>query len=87
MSTPEAPTSATSGRQDGESILRRVWNPALGTKGTPHPGVPSPATVQPDGTVERRLWASSAGPCRTDPGGAGGQPEGRSMPIRKDCWD
>ncbi len=33
------------------------------------------------------LWAPSAAPCRVDPGGAGGSPDGHSLPIRKVEWD
>lgn len=64
-----------------------VWNPAGGPSSTPEQRVPPPAELLADGSVHRTLWAPSEGPCRVDPGGAGGEPDGRSLPIRKVVWD
>ena len=63
------------------------WNPADGHEVDPEQRPPSPAEAYPDGRVPRQLWTPSEGPCRSDPGGAGGEPEGHSLPIRKVVWD
>ncbi len=65
----------------------RVWSPAEGPSSAPEQQVPAPAELLADGSVPRVLWAPSEGPCRVDPGGAGGEPNGRSLPIRKVVWD
>jgi hypothetical protein len=67
--------------------MEHVWNPAAGHDSAPEQRPPAPAEVHPDGSVERELWAPSEGPCRHEVGGAGGEPEGHSLPIRKVCWD
>jgi len=63
------------------------WNPAAGHEVAPQQRPPPPAAVHPDGHVDRELWAPSEGPCRHEVGGAGGEPEGWSTPIRKVCWE
>jgi hypothetical protein len=68
-------------------VVHRSWNPAAGHDAAPQQLPPAPACVQPDGTVDRKLWTPSEGPCRHEVGGAGGEPEGWSVPIRKVCWD
>ena len=60
------------------------WNPALGHDVAPQQRPPPPALVHPDGGVDEGLWTPSEGPCIP---GNGGEPEGRSLPIRKVCWD
>ncbi|GEJ55483.1 hypothetical protein [Anaeromyxobacter diazotrophicus] len=65
----------------------RSWSPAASRDAAPEQRPPAPASVHPDGSVDRELWAPSEGPCRHEVGGAGGEPEGRSLPIRKVCWD
>jgi hypothetical protein len=57
----------------------RNWNPAAGHDSAPE--------QHPDGSVDRQLWAPSEGPYRTETGGAGGEPEGHSLPIRRVSWD
>lgn len=69
---------------------RTAWNPADSSEATPQQIVPPPSRVDPRGEVVRlpgALWHPSEGPCRPETGGAGGEPEGRTIPIRKDCWD
>lgn len=65
----------------------RVWNPAQGPSSVAAQRPPGPPELRADGTVVGALWASSEAPCRVDPGGAGGSPDGRSLPIRKVVWD
>ncbi len=65
----------------------RNWNPASGHDAAPEQRPPAPAPIHPDGSVDRQLWAPSEGPYRTETGGAGGEPDGHSLPIRKVCWD
>jgi hypothetical protein len=64
-----------------------AWNPARGPGVAAQQRPPPPAVVRSDGSVDRKLWTPSEGPCRNEVGGAGGEPDGRSMPIRKVCWD
>lgn len=64
-----------------------AWIPSHGHEVVPEQRPPSPPEALPDGSVHRRLWSPSEGPCRVDPGGAGGEPEGHSTPIRKVVWD
>lgn len=64
-----------------------VWDPLSGHGTTHQQRPPSPATASSDGSVRGGLWAASEGPSRTEVGGAGGEPEGRSVPIRKVSWD
>jgi hypothetical protein len=68
-------------------MVNHAWNPAIGPDVAPQQRPPPPAVATPDGMVVGELWASSEGPCRQEPGGAGGEPSGRSLPIRKVCWD
>jgi hypothetical protein len=68
-------------------MTHRVWDPSEGHGVAPEQRPPPPARVEPDGTVTGELWAPSEGPCRHETGGAGGEPEGHSLPIRRVCWD
>ncbi len=63
------------------------WDPAEGHDIANEQRPPPPGSVHPDGSVDGGLWAPSEGPCRDEVGGAGGEPEGRSVPIRKVSWD
>ncbi|ACL66997.1 conserved hypothetical protein [Anaeromyxobacter dehalogenans 2CP-1] len=65
----------------------RRWNPADGHPVAPEQLPPRHGAVHPDGSEERPLWAPSEGPCRTETGGAGGEPDGRGLPIRRVSWD
>jgi hypothetical protein len=69
---------------------RGAWNPADGPGVAPQQMLPPPSQVDGRGAVRRgpgALWTPSEGPCRADPGGAGGEPDGRTIAMRKDCWD
>jgi hypothetical protein len=80
---------AGGGRRRGETGggPRRAWNPAGGPPVDPRQRPPGRAELLPDGSVDWKLSAPSEGPCRSDPGGAGGAPDGRTVPIRKVVWD
>ena len=70
----------------------RAWNPAEGPDAAPQQQLPPPAAVRPDGWTPRldaggALWTPSQGPSRPETGGAGGEPSGRAIAIRKECWD
>ena len=64
-----------------------VWDPSAGHEIATEQRPPTPARVDPDGTIERKLEVPSEGPCRPEVGGAGGEPEGHSVPIRRVSWD
>jgi hypothetical protein len=64
-----------------------AWNPADSRDADPRQRPPGPAETLPDGTVRGGLWANSEGPYRHETGGAGGEPEGHSLPIRRVSWD
>jgi hypothetical protein len=50
--------------------------------------MPLPSTVGPDGSVLGQRSVASEGPCPTEVGGgAGGEPDGRSLPIFRVSWD
>lgn len=72
------------------AFARAAWNPADGPEAAPQQILPAPSRVDARGRVIRvpgALWTPSEGPCRPETGGAGGEPDGRTIPIRKDCWD
>jgi hypothetical protein len=60
---------------------RHAWSPAEGPDADPHQIPPRPAHVSGDGEDDRRtgLWAPSEGPVRSDPGGPGGEPDGKTI--------
>jgi hypothetical protein len=69
-----------------------AWNPAEGPDAARQQLPPRPPAIRADGWTERldeggALWAPSQGPSRPETGGAGGEPNGRTVAIRKDCWD
>lgn len=69
-------------------MTHTVWDPSSGHGIEPEQRPPAPATASSDGSVRRRkLWGASEGPSRTETGGAGGEPDGHSVPIRRVCWD
>jgi hypothetical protein len=64
---------------------KRAWSPAEGPDAAPqqvrHGGG---SRIFGDGRTERAeggLWAPTEGPMRTDPGGPGGEPDGKTIPI------
>ena len=64
--------------------MTRVWSPAEGPPAAPQQRVPVGTEVRGDGSTQRAefgLWAPSEGPMRYDPGGAGGEPDGETIPI------
>jgi hypothetical protein len=68
----------------GSMKSKRAWSPAEGPLAAPQQHVPAHTGVRGDGHTKRSeggLWAPSEGPVRSDPGGPGGEPEGR--PIDK----
>ncbi len=64
---------------------KRAWSPADGPPAAPqqipeHPG----HLYRGDGSTERAeggLWVPTEGPVRTDPGGPGGEPDGKTISI------
>ncbi len=59
----------------------RAWSPSEGPGPAPEQRLPSPTHVRGDGDDQRspgHLWAPSEGPVRTEPGGAGGEPDGKA---------
>jgi hypothetical protein len=72
------------------ALARAAWNPADGPAAAPQQILPAPSRVDGRGRVMRgpgAPWTPSEGPCRLETGGAGGEPDGRTIPVRKDCWD
>lgn len=67
--------------------MEAAWRPIDGSGATAQQIPPPPAVVAGDGKVSPGLWRPSEGPCRPETGGAGGEPSGEALPIRKVCWD
>lgn len=66
----------------------RVWDPSSGAAAVREQRPPVPATVRSDGSVSAARSIASEGPCPTEVGGgAGGEPDGKSAPIYRVCWD
>lgn len=61
---------------------RHAWSPAEGPDAAPQQIPPRNGHVSGDGGEDRRsgLWAPSEGPVRSDPGGPGGEPDGKTIP-------
>lgn len=69
-------------------MTHRVWDPAAGSPAAPEQLPPRPATVHSDGAVSAERSVASEGPCLTEVGGgAGGEPDGKSLPIYRVSWD
>ena len=64
---------------------KRAWSPADGPSAAPQQKPRSGHYAFGDGSTERArsggLWAPSEGPVRSDPGGPGGEPNGKTIPI------
>jgi hypothetical protein len=63
---------------------RRAWSPADGPDAAPQQIPPRSGYLAGDGQTDRRggtLWAPTEGPMRPDPGGPGGEPDGRTISI------
>ncbi len=64
--------------------MKRAWSPADGPDAAPQQRPKVGFEVFGDGSTERAhagLWAPSGGPIRRDPGGPGGEPNGRTISI------
>ena len=63
-------------------IRKSAWSPAEGPHAAPQQLPPRSGHVSGDGDDDRRTgrWAPSEGPVRSDPGGAGGEPDGKTIP-------
>ncbi len=64
--------------------MKGAWNPADGPDAAPQQRAPVGIEVLGDGSTERArsgLWAASEGPVRVDPGGPGGEPDGKTISI------
>ncbi len=63
---------------------KRAWSPADGPPAAPQQIPHKASRLYGDGRTERAaggLWAPSEGPVRSDPGGPGGEPDGKTIPI------
>jgi hypothetical protein len=69
-------------------MTHAVWNPSAGGPVAPEQRPSRPGTVRSDGSVRGQCSVASEGPCLTEVGGgAGGEPDGRSLPIYRVSWD
>ena len=65
-----------------------VWDPSAGERAAREQCPSRPATVRSDGSVHGQRSVASEGPCLTEVGGgAGGEPDGTSLPIYRVSWD
>ncbi len=64
-------------------MTKRVWSPAEGPGAAPEQIPHRSGHVSGAGEDDRRtgLWAPSEGPVRSNPGGAGGEPDGKTISI------
>jgi len=63
---------------------KKAWSPSDGPGAAPQQLLPSATGLAGDGSTERArrgLWAPSEGPMRPEPGGPGGEPDGRTISI------
>jgi hypothetical protein len=60
---------------------KRAWSPAEGPPTAPQQIPARSGRVSGSGVDDREggLWAPSSGPVRSDPGGGGGEPDGRGV--------
>ncbi len=69
-------------------MTHTVWDPSAGSPMSPEQLPPAPGTVRSDGSVRGQRSVASEGPCLTEVGGgAGGGPDGVSLPIYRVSWD
>lgn len=61
---------------------KHAWSPAEGPEAAPQQIPHQSGRVAGNGDDDRRsgLWAPSEGPTRSDPGGPGGEPDGKTIP-------
>jgi hypothetical protein len=62
---------------------RHAWSPAEGPDAAPQQIPPRSGYIAGNGETDREggLWAPTEGPVRPDPGGPGGEPDGRTISI------
>ncbi len=61
---------------------KHAWSPSEGPAAAPQQQVHGGSRVAGDGRDDRlpgHLWAPSGGPVRSDPGGPGGEPDGKTI--------
>jgi hypothetical protein len=76
------------GVREEREMDHRVWDPSAGERTAKEQRPERPATVRSDGSVREQRSVASEGPCLTEVGGgAGGEPDGRSLPIHRVSWD
>jgi hypothetical protein len=64
--------------------MKRVWRASDGPDAAPQQRRDPGSGLAGDGTTERSshgLWTPTEGPMRHDPGGPGGEPNGRTIPV------
>jgi hypothetical protein len=63
---------------------KHAWSPAEGPEAAPQQIPHRSGHVSGTGEDDRSagLWAPSEGPVRSDPGGAGGEPDGHTVPVK-----
>jgi hypothetical protein len=61
---------------------KHAWSPEEGPEAAPQQIPPRSGHVSGSGDDDRRggLWAPTEGPVRSDPGGPGGEPDGKTIP-------
>lgn len=65
-------------------MTHHVWSPADGPPVARQQLLPHSSYYAGDGHTERAdggLWYPTNGPLRSDPGGPGGEPNGRTVPV------
>ncbi len=64
-------------------MAKRAWSPAEGPDVAPEQIPHRSGHVSGSGEDDRRkgLWAPSEGPVRSNPGGSGGEPDGKTISI------
>ncbi len=61
---------------------KHAWSPSEGPDAAPEQRVPAGSHLHGDGSDDRsagHLWSPSEGPVRSDPGGPGGEPDGKTI--------
>jgi len=69
--------------EEDMTTRKRAWDPSEGPEAAPEQIPHRSGRVSGDGEDDRStgLWAPSEGPVRSDPGGPGGEPDGRTISI------
>jgi hypothetical protein len=63
---------------------KHAWSPSEGPEAAPQQIPHRSGHVSGTGEDDRAsgLWAPSEGPVRSEPGGAGGEPDGHTVPVK-----